>query len=118
MKIRQNILPAPLLLGFLLGAFLLVANVAWPAMVRGRLDRTIAPGRQVPAPGIAVTIVSPQSGRTAPAYSGPDGMYYLHVPPGNYTLEVWISRDPRVQPIRLQIQVVEPYKDVQVTIVP
>jgi len=39
-------------------------------------------------------------------------MYYLGVPAGNYTLEVWTSRDPRVPPLVFQIAVHEPSTDI------
>jgi hypothetical protein len=83
-----------------------MALVALPAnaegsIVRGRLFRVIN-GGSFRAPGIALTVFSPQMGRSSPAYSGPDGMYYLYnIPPGVYTLEVWVPNSP----MSYQIQV-------------
>lgn len=55
--------------------------------VRGKLEM----GEQkLPASGTAVTLLHPEKGRSAPALSGPDGMFYLYnVEAGDYTLEVW-----------------------------
>lgn len=62
--------------------------------VRGRLIRIARDGRQYPAPGIMVRLYSPQMGPSAPSYSDNTGMYYLmNVPPGLYTLEVWLNRE-------------------------
>ena len=58
--------------------------------VRGRLDRRDGYGRIYPAVYVRVTLYNDRVGRSAPAYSGTDGMYYLYnVPPGSYLLEIW-----------------------------
>jgi hypothetical protein len=72
------------------------------ATVRGRIDRIYPNGAVGPAPGIAVTVYNGVSGRSAPAYSGQDGIYILYnVPPGDYSLEVWTSNVPTVYTIRV-----------------
>jgi hypothetical protein len=79
------------------------------ATLRGRLYRVYPNGFQSVAGGIAVTLYSPNMGRTSPATSGPDGMYYLYnIPPGTYNLEIWVSNPPLV----FQVQVQEPYTDI------
>ena len=99
---------------FILLLLSLAAQSANAALVRGRLLRNNAP-----ASGVAVTVYAASFGRSTPAYSGGDGMYYINgVPPGGYYLEVWISRDPRVLPAVYQIQVNEPYTDVSPLAVP
>src|SRR5262245_24746381 len=60
------------------------------ATVRGRLVRRTPQGFY-PAQGVPVTVFSREKGRSGASYSGPDGMYYLYnIPPGPYTLEVWV----------------------------
>lgn len=82
------------------------------ATVRGRLDRRDGQGRLYPATYISVTLSSPNMGRSSPAYTGADGMYYLHnVPPGDYHLEVWAY--PGRPPITFNIRVYDrPYMDI------
>jgi hypothetical protein len=79
------------------------------SIVRGRLFRVVN-GGSYPALGIAVTVVNSQMGRSNSAYTGPDGMYYLYnIPPGTYTLEVWVANPP----MTFQIQVnPEGYTDI------
>jgi hypothetical protein len=89
-----------------------VAQAAGAATVRGRL---IHAGNSYPAAGLAVTVYNQGLGRSSPAYSGADGMYYLYnIPPGYYYLEVWIGAQPMVY----QVQVIEPYVDIPQIIVP
>lgn len=96
-----------------------VAHTAAAATIRGRLDRVAPNGYRYPASAVAVTAQSPYVGRSNPAFSAQDGMYYLYnVPAGYYTLEVWWSRDPRVPPAVYQIQVVEPLTDLAPIVVP
>jgi hypothetical protein len=95
-----------LLLGTLL--VLAVPQLALAAQLRGRLVYQ----NGAPAAGLAVTVYSQAIGRSVPAYTDATGMYYLNIPPGAYYLEVWISRDPRVQPQVYPIQVAEPYTDI------
>ncbi len=53
--------------------------------VRGMLIR-----QGYAAPNVAVTLLAPHTGRSSPAYTGANGMYYFYnVLPGNYTLEIW-----------------------------
>jgi hypothetical protein len=84
------------------------------AEVRGRLEKPQAPnGQQQSAGGIAVTVYSQKAGRSAPSYSGVDGMYHIrNLKAGAYYLEIWTSRDPRVRPTVYPIQVNEPLTDV------
>ncbi len=97
---------------------LVMVQAATAATVRGRLIRYVN-GGQYPAGGMAVTVYNQYTGRSSPAYTGPDGMYYLYyVPPGGYYLEVWTSRDPRVPPTVYPVQVVEPYTDIPQIAVP
>ena len=92
----------------------LTAGLANAATVRGRL---IHGSNGYPAAGVAVTVYNQGVGRSSPAYTGTDGMYYLYnVPPGYYYLEVWIY--PGGAPIVYQIQVAEPYTDIPPTGVP
>ena len=100
---------------------ILLAVLAQPVFaasstVRGRLTRVAPNGQSFPAQGIAVTVYNPQLGRSSPAYSGPDGMYYLYnIPTGSYTLEVWASNSP----LLFQIQVYpQPYTDIARIAVP
>lgn len=70
--------------------------------VRGRLDGN-GPYGAYPASRIAVTLISPTHGRSAPAYSDYQGMYYIYnVPPGQFTLEVWTNSN---QPLTFNILV-------------
>jgi hypothetical protein len=83
------------------------------ALVRGRLLR--GPGT---APGIAVTVWNQQLGRSLPAYSQVDGMYYLtNIPPGIYVLEVWAGGNGQ-PPMTFNIQVNDPSTDINPVIVP
>jgi Carboxypeptidase regulatory-like domain len=84
-----------------------VPQMAWAATVRGKLLRGKAA-----APGVAVTLLNQQTKiRTAPAYSGSDGMYYItNVRAGSYLLEVW-GKGNRVTS-SFNIQVKEPESDV------
>lgn len=97
---------------------LAMSQTAIAATVRGRLDRRAPNGAIYPAPGIAVTVYRRDLGRSAPSYTGVDGMYYLNVPAGVYALEIWLSRDPRVPPRTYPIQVAEPYTDIPPIFVP
>ena len=77
---------------------------AQAATVRGRLDRRDGQGRSYPATYVSVTLNSPSMGRSSPAYTGADGMYYLYnVPPGDYYLEIWAY--PGRPPITFNIRV-------------
>jgi hypothetical protein len=103
----------------LLVALLVLSSAAAAVTVRGRLDRVYPNGARYPATGVAVTLYSQRSGRSNPAYAGPDGLYYIYnVPAGAYYLEVWTSRDPNVPPTVYPIYVREPYTDIPPIIAP
>jgi hypothetical protein len=105
-----RVLCKPLLYVLLMVA---VTQLATAATVRGRLDRVAPNGARYPAAGVAVTVYNQSAGRSSPAHAGQDGLYYLNnVPAGHYTLEIWVSPDPRVPPTVYQIQVVEPLTDI------
>ena len=75
-------------------------SICRAATVRGQLACN---NRPYPAAGVAVTVFSTFYGRSTPSRTGTDGMYYLYnVPPGIYTLEVWINPNA---PLQFQIQV-------------
>ncbi len=81
------------------------ASPAQAGTVRGQLYRVVY-GRSYPASYVAVTLFNGRVGRSSPAYSDAQGMYYLlNAPPGQYVLEVWWSRDPRVAPMTFNIVV-------------
>lgn len=94
-----------------LSLFLMSASASLAATLRGRLY-AMGPQGAYPVGGIAVTVINPNMGRSQPAFTGQDGMYYLNVPAGAYTLEVWFSRDPRVAPMVFQVFVSEPVTDI------
>jgi hypothetical protein len=102
----------------LLFGALLSPTSAEAAIVRGRLIRVASNGAQFPAVGIAVTLYAPNIGRSSPSYTDGIGMYYLTARAGNYTLEVWVSRDPRVSPAVYQILIQEPNTDIPQIVVP
>lgn len=80
--------------------------------VRGLLERMGPDGRYYPAPRVRVTLYSDMRGRSQPAYTGMDGMYYIYnIPRGRYFLEIWIG-DPN--PIVYDIDVFQfPYTDIR-----
>jgi hypothetical protein len=50
-------------------------------------------GKRIPAENWQVTLYSDKSGRSAPVYTGSDGMYFFrNIAPGSYALEVWFSK--------------------------
>src|SRR5207245_10993423 len=54
--------------------------------------------------GVTVSVFSGTRGRSGFSYSGYDGMYYLYgIPPGPYTLELWLHPNarPRTYPIQV-----------------
>ena len=100
-------------------AFLTLGATAscYAGTVRGRIERRDAYGRTFAAAYVQVTLYSQQQGRSSPAYTGVDGMYYLYnVPSGSYTLEVWVSPD---RPLTYGIQVYnQPYTDIPPILIP
>lgn len=80
-----------LISGLLLFVLLFVAQAsAYAGTVRGMLLRRDGYGKQYAAPYVKVSLNNQARGRSALAYSGTDGMYYLYnVPPGDYLLEIW-----------------------------
>jgi len=92
---------------------LLGAGLANAATVRGRLVHKNGSS----AAGVAVTISNQQAGRSAPARTAADGMYYLfNLHAGSYYLEIWVQ--PSGPPVVYQIQVVEPATDAPQVSVP
>lgn len=82
-----------------LGAALAFAAGAAAQTVHGRILRATSYGIY-PVPSLAVTLSSPQRGRSATAYTGQDGGYvFYNVPPGRYSLEMWTGRSPVSAPI-------------------
>lgn len=91
------------LVGLTLVVFMLSA-FTFGGTVRGRVDRKDGYGRIYPAVYVRVTLNNSQRGRSAPAYTGTDGMFYLHnVPAGSYNLEIW--PDPNQGPLVYTINV-------------
>ena len=88
----------------LLFLVVVISASAQAASVRGRLDRRSNNGSAYPAAYVAVTLYRSDLGRSAPVYTGTDGMYYFNnVRPGDYYLEVWLypSRPPVTYLIRV-----------------
>ncbi len=74
--------------------------------VRGQLLwngwNQIGAPQSYPAPGVQVTLFNQAVGRSWPAVTGNDGMYYFYnIPLGDYSLEVWISNPPIAFPFRI-----------------
>jgi Carboxypeptidase regulatory-like domain len=83
----------------LLFATFFAAIDARAVTVRGRVERQTSYG-QVAAGAVKVTLNSTASGRSSPAYTDPQGYYYIYnVPAGTYTLEVWSGPTPVTLPI-------------------
>ncbi|HEU5402668.1 MAG TPA: carboxypeptidase-like regulatory domain-containing protein [Terriglobales bacterium] len=98
------------LVGLLLIFVMTSSGSAAGATLRGRIQRVLPNGAAVPLPGVAVTVYNQSLGRSSPAYSAADGMYYLSLRPGMYYLEIW--RGQGLPPMVYQIQVVEPVTDI------
>jgi len=65
--------------------------------VRGQLLRN-----GDPAPGVQVTLGNQAVGRSWPAVTGKDGMYYFYnIPLGDYYLEVWAFNPPKTYPFKI-----------------
>jgi hypothetical protein len=98
--------------------FLLLAQFAGAATVRGQLNRRNGTS-MAPAAAVCVTVIASSGARSARACSNAQGMYYLpNVNAGDYQLEVWTSQNPAAPPARYPIKVVEPYTDIQPITVP
>jgi|GEM_PF-1866076 hypothetical protein len=97
---------------------LILSASTYASTVRGRLDRRDGYGRLYPAVYVPVTLYNDGNGRSAPAYTGPDGMYYLYnVPPGTYSLEIWAY--PNQRPIVYTIYVYnQPLTDIAAILIP
>jgi hypothetical protein len=82
------------------------------ATVRGRLVHKSG----APAAGLTVTISNQQGVRSAPAHTGPAGMYYLpNIAPGQDYLEIWPT--PGSKPLIYKITVKAPSTDLpQITV--
>jgi hypothetical protein len=94
-----------------------VAAAGYAQTVRGQLVRS-GPYGNYPVAYIPVTVFSQRMGRSSPSYTDPNGMYYLSkVPPGDYTLEIWIS--PRRPPYTYDIHVnPRPFTDIRPILLP
>jgi hypothetical protein len=97
-------------LALLVALFPLPANAA---ALRGKLERIDEKGRHTPAVGIKVTVYQQETGRSSVSVTDANGMYYLNVRPGTYSLEAWISTPPKTYPIT----VVEPNTDIPAIVV-
>ena len=105
MKSTRRILTIVILL-----AMVIVSSMASAQTVRGRLYRHAPYGPPYPAGYVAVTLFAPHMGRSALAYSTPDGFYFLYnVPPGSYVLEIWAHQIPLTMPVTVYNQ---PWTDI------
>jgi len=97
MKSLKNLL-SPLLL---ITLFILLANLNANAQtVRGQLLRKTPSGQYFPASYIAVNLLSQQRGKSAIAYSSPDGIFILYnVPPGQYILQISSPNNKKSFPV-------------------
>lgn len=96
---------------FLLVILLTISSPAYSQVVRGMLFR-VGPHGPYPAVTVLLTLFSHSTGkRSAPSYTGRDGMYYFYnVPHGQYLLEIW-GYSPT--PITYEINVLNrPYSDI------
>ncbi len=106
MKIKRALTTVSLLV-----ILLTISSPAYSQVVRGMLLR-VGPHGPYPAVNVLLTLFSPSMGkRSAPSYTGRDGMYYFYnVPRGQYLLEIW-GYGPT--PIIYQINVLNrPYNDI------
>jgi hypothetical protein len=86
-------------LALLIVAFGISVSPAHAALLRGQLNRVVAGNKRVPVAGIVVTVYSAKNGRSPAVTTNASGMYYINVPPGPYSLEVWVTKPPRSYPI-------------------
>jgi hypothetical protein len=93
-----------------------IAAAAQAATVRGRLVRN-GYGGVYGVGYVTVTLWNQSRGRSAPAVTGADGMYYFYnVPPDNYYLQVWLY--PGKAPLTYVIRVNDPGTDVPPILLP
>jgi hypothetical protein len=97
-------------LALLVALFPLPANAA---ALRGKLERVDEKGRHTPASGIKVTVYREDTGRSSVSITDANGMYFLNVRPGTYSLEAWISTPPKAYPITVS----EPTTDIPTIVV-
>jgi|SRR5215831_15990767 len=84
-----------------------VASIGQAATVRGLVLR-----RGNPAPFATIVLVG-RLGRSAPATTGADGMYYfVNVPADCYTLEVWLGTAQQATASFPNSCVTEPHTDI------
>jgi hypothetical protein len=90
---------------------------AQAATVRGQLVRGNGYGGVYAVGYVKVTLWNESRGRSSPAVTGSDGMYYFYnVPPDIYYLEVWLY--PGRQPLYYKIQVSDPATDIPRIVLP
>ena len=95
-----------------------LSGIAQAANIRGRLVR-MTPRGSKPAQGIPVSVFRKDLGRSAFAYSGNDGMYYLsNLPDGDYILEVWVYPGQPPRKYRVRAEGENRFSDVQPIEVP
>jgi hypothetical protein len=104
----MKLFKAAFLRGVLVCALLCSASPSNAALLRGRIQRSLPTG-VIGLQGFAVTVYSQYYGRSQPTYSDGNGMYSLQLPPGQYTLEVWLPNNPN--PLVFPIYVNEPNTD-------
>jgi len=92
------------------------SGISFAATVRGKL---VCDGGRAPATGIAVNVSSPKHGRSAPFFTGGDGMYYLNnIPAGKHVLEVWLSKQGKTPNYTYNIDVHESITDIPQLVMP
>ena len=80
--------------GALLAVMGLVSLDAAGATLRGHVQRQTSYGI-VAAGYVKVTLRTVSGGRSSPAYTDPQGNYFIYnVPAGSYVLEVWNGQTP------------------------
>jgi len=78
----------------------------WPGSLVHAQQTTTVRGQLLrngdPAPGVQVTLGNQAVGRSWPAVTGNDGMYYFYnIPLGDYYLEVLASNPPKTYPFKI-----------------
>jgi hypothetical protein len=77
----------------LMGTFLLATDESWATFIRGRVDgRNGFSPALFPVQGTPVDVYQPGGLNgwifVVRAFTGPDGMYFLNLPPGQYFLQI------------------------------